>query len=368
MWVRTARLMLAVGLPVIFLGLFFFSVHWGEDGLSFTPKFSWAEFSSAVGGVAWWGWALLILAALAQVLHVALRAARWRIMLDPMKSRIGFYNLFSTVSIGYMVTMLLPGRIGEVLRPVMLARRERISVSGTLATVFLERILDGICILALVVVYLFLSTGPAEEGTRSATDGSAGNWGAVIGGLMILALAVLWAFVHYRTKVAALLEWIYPESRPGGGAIHKIFHGVVDGFAVLKGGKALIGVWAYTFAIWCLIAFSIWFSLLAFEIRIPLTGSFLMQAALAFGIAIPTQGGVGTYEYFGQQALAIFFGVDESRAGAAVLVLHIFAISPTILLGLFFVWKEGLSFRGLTAQAKTVEPAAALASPAESEP
>lgn len=341
MWSRIARVLFAFGLPVLFLWLFFRNIDLREVG-------------RAVDGVAWWGWTLLFLAALVQVLHLTLRAARWRIMLTPIKPGIGFYNLLSTICIGYMVTMLLPGRIGEVLRPVLLASRERITKSGALATVILERILDGICILVLLAAYLIFFFEPSGSEAQAAAEGMAGSWGVILGVLMILSLPVLWALVHFRQGMARILESVYPESRPGGGPLRKIFHGIVDGFEVLKGGRALVGVWAYSFAIWIVIAFSIWFSLLAFHIVIPVAGSVLMQAALAFGIAIPTQGGVGTYEFFGQQALAIFFGVDESRAGAAVLVCHIFAVSPTILMGLWFVWREGLSFRGLTAQARQV--------------
>jgi hypothetical protein len=342
MWARIARLLFAVGLPVFFLWLFFRSIDIHQ-------------LRNAVAGVSWWGWSLLVIAALVQIVHLVLRSARWRIMLRPMKPEIGFYNLFSTVSIGYLVTMLLPGRIGEVLRPVLLASRERIGKSGALATVLLERIIDGICIVVLLAAYLIFFMEPMAGEAQVAAEGMARSWGVLLGALMVLALPVLWGLVHFRKKAAAVIEAVYPASKPGGVALRTIFHGIVDGFEVLKGGRALIGVWAYSIVIWVLIAFSIWFSLLAFEIRIPIAGSVLMLAALAFGIAIPTQGGVGTYEFFGQQALVLFFGVDQTQAGAAILVLHIFAISPTIILGLIFVWKEGLSFQGLKDQARSVK-------------
>jgi hypothetical protein len=77
-----------------------------------------------------------------------------------------------------------------------------------------------------------------------------------------------------------------------------------------------------------------------------------MLGALTFGIAIPTQGGVGTYEWFGQQALSRFFGVDPSTAAAAILVMHVFAVGPVIIMGFGFLWKEGLSFSGLTSRTK----------------
>ena len=57
---------------------------------------------------------------------------------------------------------------------------------------------------------------------------------------------------------------------------------------------------------------------------------------------------MGTYEWFGQQALTRFFGVDPSAAAAAILVMHVFAVGPVIIMGFAFLWRDGLSFSGLT--------------------
>lgn len=343
MWLRALKTTLAILLPVFFLFLFFRSIDRHE-------------FVRAVASVTVGGWLLLVLAALVQLLHLALRAARWRILLNPMKKGIGYYNLSSTICIGYMVTMLLPGRIGEVLRPVMLAARERITKSGSLATVILERLMDGLAVASLLAIYLVFFWDSGTEGA-GASDGIGGRGAVIFGGLILVSFPMLWALVHFRKQAARLLGRLIREDGKLGKTVHGIFHGVVDGFEVLKGGRALLAAWTYTFLIWIIISFSIWFSLLAFNIRIPMAGSLLMLAALTIGIAIPTQGGVGTYEWFGQEALVRFFGIEASTAGAAVLVLHVFAITPVILLGLWFVWREGLSFSGLKAEVRGVEGA-----------
>src|SRR5437867_9416473 len=66
--------------------------------------------------------------------HLGLRARRWATMLRPSKEKVSFYNLFSTTAIGYAVSWLAPGRIGEVVRPVLLARREGFPVASSIAT------------------------------------------------------------------------------------------------------------------------------------------------------------------------------------------------------------------------------------------
>src|ERR1041384_7218236 len=59
-----------------------------------------------------------------QMAHLTLRSLRWRNLLTPMKERIGFYNLFATTAIGYLLSFVF-FRVGEVLRPMMLGQRER---------------------------------------------------------------------------------------------------------------------------------------------------------------------------------------------------------------------------------------------------
>jgi uncharacterized protein (TIRG00374 family) len=341
MWSRIARLMVTIVLPGFFLYLF-------------ARRIDPDELRESLQGVGY-GWWLLILAAFIQILHLILRAMRWRILLEPQKKGIGYYNLFSTVSIGYLVTMLLPGRIGEFLRPILLANRENISKTGSLATILLERLMDALAVSSLLAVYLIFFTGGEGSMGREAMAGLGigTGWTVFAGTLIVLAFPALWVVVHFRAGVARLLEKIIPLSSRFGKNFHQFFHAVIDGFAVLKGGRALVFAWGYTYAIWLVIAYSIWFSLLAFDIRIPIEGSLLMLAALVFGIAIPTQGGVGTYEFFGQEALTRFFGIDPSQAGAAVLVMHIFAIFPVILIGFGFLWKEGISFSSLKAVAKS---------------
>jgi uncharacterized membrane protein YbhN (UPF0104 family) len=105
--------------------------------------------------------------------------------------------------------------------------------------------------------------------------------------------------------------------------------------------------WAQSYAIWIAIAATIWASLKAFDLDLRFVDSLFMLALLNIGIAAPTPGGVGSYEYMGQLGLVEVFGVEPNRAAAAILVTHAFAIGPVILLGIVLLWREGLSVRSL---------------------
>src|SRR5512143_1939540 len=84
---------------------------------------------------------------------VWVRAWRWHYLLGPIK-KIPTRTMFPITTIGYMGNNIYPARAGEVLRAVILKRREGVSVSASLATIIVERIFDGVVMLAFVFVNL----------------------------------------------------------------------------------------------------------------------------------------------------------------------------------------------------------------------
>ena len=69
-----------------------------------------------------------------------LRAWRWRILLEPV-GRTRLRTAFRTTVIGFAASFLLPGRVGEFLRPYLLARTDGLNVASALATIVVERLL-----------------------------------------------------------------------------------------------------------------------------------------------------------------------------------------------------------------------------------
>ena len=62
--------------------------------------------------------------------------------------------MFPITCIGYMGNNIYPARAGEVLRAVVLKRRENVPISASLATIIVERIFDGVVMLAFVFLNL----------------------------------------------------------------------------------------------------------------------------------------------------------------------------------------------------------------------
>lgn len=275
--------------------------------------------------------------------HLSLRARRWGTMLEPLRARVSFYNLFSTTAIGYAISWLTPGRIGEVVRPVLLAGRESIPVAGVLATAVIERMLD---VVAIVVLAAFAAmTAPMWWQTAGRTEllRTVSWMGAALLVASIAGLLLLRALVQENSRFLRLVD----RRRSGGGRLAKFWnivrHGA-EGASFLRSSRRALRVGVESLSIWVVVAFGCWIGLLAARVKIPFPGSFLLVAVSAVGISVPTPGGAGPVHFAFQRGLIDLFGVEPNLASAATVLYHPISIYiPPILIGLVFAWRDGLS-------------------------
>jgi hypothetical protein len=122
-----------------------------------------------------------------------IRAIRWQGLLLPL-GRAGLANCFNATVIGFMVNFLAPGRLGEIARPYLLARREGFSASGAFATILLERVLDLVTVVFFVAFWLLA----APNRSRSEEIVSSLELGGVLGlGFAVVALASMFLIARY---------------------------------------------------------------------------------------------------------------------------------------------------------------------------
>ncbi|HKI55178.1 MAG TPA: lysylphosphatidylglycerol synthase transmembrane domain-containing protein, partial [Anaerolineales bacterium] len=141
---------------------------------------------------------------------VWIRAWRWHYLLGPIK-KISTKTMFPITTIGYMGNNIYPARAGEVLRAVILKRREGVSVSASLATIIVERIFDGVVMLAFIFVNL------SELAKLTGASGFVGNIQqvAIIGtGVFIGALVVFLIAAMYPHMTAKIGLWFIQRLLP----------------------------------------------------------------------------------------------------------------------------------------------------------
>ena len=93
-------------------------------------------------------WILPALAA--AVISLVLRAVRWQFIVGTVH-KITFWQAFHPVMIGFMVNCILPGRVGEFVRPAVLKSKTPVAFTTGLATLAMERIFDFIVLISFLL-------------------------------------------------------------------------------------------------------------------------------------------------------------------------------------------------------------------------
>jgi uncharacterized protein (TIRG00374 family) len=308
-------------------------VYWVVRGLD------WASFLVAVKSADYW-W--LIPGVAVYLVTLWARAWRWHYLLRPIKA-IPTSKMFPIVCIGYMGNNIYPARAGEVLRAVILKRKEGVPISASLATVIVERIFDGVVMLAFVFLNL------PELARINSDSGFVGDiqsltvWGAAafVGALGIFLLAAM--FPHVTARVGT---WFVKHLTPQ--RLHEKIIGIMnkflDGLASLRSPVNVLMVFVTSVVIWLLETCKYWFVMHAFDFSVSFFALMLMNGIVNLATTIPSAPGyVGTFDKPGIAVLEAY-GVGTAVATGYTLVLHIALwLAPTIL-GAYFMAREGIKW------------------------
>lgn len=277
-----------------------------------------------------------------------IRAVRWGLLFYPMRGlRLG--NLFGTMNVGYLVNGVLPLRVGELARAYMVGEVEGVSKAHALSTILVERLVDVLVVVLLLVCLLPLVDVPGWL------------WGSAVGlGVAVTVLAVLLAGVSVaRIRALALVRRL-ASLAPGrfGKALEGMAESAIQGFEVLARPGVLGRVVALTLVVWLLSALMMYFGLLAFDLNLSFTVPLFLIVATALGMVVPSSPGyVGVFHAIVIESLVNVFGIDRDPAASYALMQHLVFYLPPILIGLVYLWKEHTSWRSLTAWALRREAA-----------
>jgi uncharacterized protein (TIRG00374 family) len=290
---------------------------------------------------------LLFSAALA-FFNYLFRAFRWKFFFEPIKET-GIGNLFKTTVIGFAVNTIFPAKIGEIVRPYLLAKKENISKSASMATVVLERVFDSASILFMLMIYLVFLVRPSQLSSEAQSFLSELNRAGIVLFALILTLVFFLYYLKTRPvvvrRIISKVERVLPKKMSH--SIDDILDSFIQGLAILHDPKILWKITYYSILFWFLICVGFWASVRAYVPGFDLTATFLVMPLLAIGIAVPTPGGVGSYHFACQIGLTLFFDVSEAEAAAVALVSHAIVFIPMTIVGVIFLWQEGLSTTNL---------------------
>ena len=288
---------------------------------------------------------LLLLALVFVLLTLWIRAVRWQYLLAPI-GRTHFRTVFRAGVIGFAALAILPARVGDLLRPYLVARRDGVPFTSAFATIVMERVLDLIAVLALMALYVwgFANTSTWKPQLLGPIEVSA----AVGGAASVALMALMWILATHPERIGTFVhstERVLPRKLAQ--RLGNLASTFSAGFAVARSPKGLFMSLFWSFPLWLAIAAETWAVTRAFGIEMPFTGTFLLQAMLVVGVAVPTPGGVGSYHEAYRIGVTSFFGAPNDQAVAAAIVVHFVAFVPILLLGVLFMVQDGLSLGSL---------------------
>lgn len=252
-----------------------------------------------------------------------LRALRWEQLLAAMTYQPGTLRTFSAVLIGYFANFLVP-RLGEVSRCGSLQKTAGIPFEESFGTVITERIVDLLSLIVLVGITFLFEWEPLQKSLFPTLHLPSGTLIITASILGLIALGIFWKFKDFLQKVGA-------DSKLG-----KMILGWVAGIGSIRHLESPVKFIGYSAGIWFCYYVSTYTLFLAF----PISENLGMSAALTvlvmgtFGMATPTQGGIGAYHSLVASAF-VFYSLTYKDGFMLATFFHGTQMITLLLLGGF---------------------------------
>jgi uncharacterized protein (TIRG00374 family) len=275
------------------------------------------------------------------LLGYGVRTLRWQIILGGA-ARAPLRTLFAVLIMGFATNNLLPGRLGELWRAYLLGRKRSVRKTFALASVVVERVFDGLTLIALLAIVSFSIQLPGW-GRQIELLAAVVFLGATLGLILLLwkpgvvQVPIHWLVSHVHGGLAV---WVVER-----------FDSFVDGLRPLRRVQILGAAALLSAGVWLLEGTS-YFALsrgmnlnVPGNLELPVLG--LALVTINLGIMVPSGPGyVGTQEFFGTAALGVG-GANPQAALALVVVSHVVQYTLVTGLGLVFFAREHLRPRDL---------------------
>jgi uncharacterized protein (TIRG00374 family) len=334
--VRSLLSRLAVSLGIG--GLFIWFLR--RSGLDLTPS------ASDFAHVKWWTVGAYFV--LYTVVHY-FRAIRWAHLLKPINANVPTRRLIAISFVGFLAIMLLPLRMGEVVRPVLIRQKGKISGSAALGTIAAERVLDGLYVAILLAVALTFVPRLPLDGVM------VGNFAVAnvprLGYLLVLvfagALATLAMFLWQHALAVKLTRTIIGLVSKGlADKLEKKVSDLADGLRAVPDPKLMVPFTFETLLYWGANALTMW--LLGWGCGLPMTvgHAFAVMGVLAMGILLPSAPGLfGAFQFSVFAALLMYFPreVVEQQGAAYVFLMYVSQLAFHLVAGIVPIFTEKLS-------------------------
>ena len=306
--------------------------------------FDWSAFSATLSRLRW-GWLALSLVAI--YLTYVGRALRWAVLMRPVKRHPRFWSLLSATFIGF-TGLVLFGRPGELVRPYLIATREKVPVSSQLAAWFLERVYDFLSVIVILgagLSQVHVSSGMSPALTWLLQTG--GKVAAAFGLACLILLFMIHRFGDWTERRLTDSVGFLPEPLQARvvGAIRSFLAGMKS-----TGNPAMVfRITVYSALEWVTIFAATYcaFQCLPETARLSLADTLTVLGLSAFGGIVQLPGIGGGFQVVTIMVLTELFGIPVEAATGAALVLWVVNFASVVPVGLFVALHEGVNWKKL---------------------
>jgi uncharacterized protein (TIRG00374 family) len=238
------------------------------------------------------------------------RAIRWQMMLEPLGKKPRFLNALGAIMAAYLTNLGVP-RSGEIVRAGIISKYEDIPLEKAIGTVVLDRLVDVISLLIVILLAFILSfdhmSGYFSENFDFMSKIQQFIYNPLfIAGIMITGLLSGLLVYFNWSKIAA--SYI-------GQKFIKIISGFLDGIKTIFKLKNPLMFLFHSFVIWLMYYLMTYVCFSAYEPTShlgPVAGLVVFVFG-SLGVVFPAPGGMGSYQFLVGESLG-FFGINAADA------------------------------------------------------
>lgn len=286
------------------------------------------DWGAARSGLDEASWALLAAATATVILATLVRAWRWRLL---FAAPISVAAAWRILIVGQALNIVLPARLGEGARVYLAGRMRSAGLTQSASTIVLEKLLDSLTFLAIVVALSTMLVVPDGLVTPLAS----------ITAVVVTTFAALGVAIGQQDVLVRCVRKLPPAV--GRISLRPLREGVeaaLDHLSAVARPGLIVALLSLSFATWGLAVVANGLVSEALDLRVPLAAPFVVLLVVQLGTAVPTTPArIGVFESLCVAALAPF-GVPFTDALLFGILLHIVAYAPPLVLGGLFAGLE----------------------------
>jgi len=261
------------------------------------------------------------------------RARRWVLLIEPLGFKPSFKNTYHSLMVGYLSNYALP-RLGELTRCVTLGNREKIPVDSLIGTVIVERVVDLLMLMLILLILLFSWMdkfgaffseqvyGPLQQKFIELFGGAWVLWVIVVASLLLIVL-LIYLFRKSLARFSLFRK------------VKEILKGILDGLKTIYRMERKWEFLLHSVLIWFLYIMMTWVVVFALEELSGLSfidGMFLLVIG-GLGMSAPVTAGFGAYHWITSRGLMFVYDFSLETGSAYAILAHESNSLLTILLG-----------------------------------